>query len=125
MAAAVPGFRSFPGLNGATDMYSMLGLSGDQNTTTFDGLGSGVTALPPDILATTSIRPYPFDVSAGGFSGAQISIQTIPGSNFSRRLCANADIAPPLEWASQSAVAQGQKFTNARTWRQCGRRRSP
>ncbi len=114
MAATVAGIQLIPGLNGATDTYSMLGLSGDQNTTSFDGLGSGVTALPPDILANTSIKPYPFDVSAGGFSGAQISIQTIPGSNFSRRLLANADIAPPLEWASRSALAQGQKFTNAR-----------
>ena len=114
MAATVAGVQLIPGLDGATDMFSMLGLSGDQNNTTFDGLGSGVTALPPDILANTSIKPYPFDVSAGGFSGAQISIQTLPGSNFSRRLLANADITPPLEWATESAIAQGQKFTNAR-----------
>ena len=114
MAASVAGIQLIPGLDGATDMFSMLGLSGDQNNTTFDGLGSGVTALPPDILATTSIRPYPFDVSIGGFSGAQVSIQTIPGSNFSRRMMANVDITPPLEWANDIAVAQGQKFTNAR-----------
>ena len=114
MAASVAGIQLIPGLDGATDMFSMLGLSGEQNNTTFDGLGSGVTALPPDILATTSIRPYPFDVSIGGFSGAQVSIQTIPGSNFSRRMMANVDITPPLEWANDIAVAQGQKFTNAR-----------
>jgi hypothetical protein len=114
MAAASAGLQLIPGLDGATDMYSMLGLSGEQNNTTFEGLSSGVTALPPDILATTSLRPYPFDVSIGGFSGAQISIQTMPGTNFSRRLVTTSAIMPPLEWASPVAAAQGQKYTNAR-----------
>ena len=112
--AAAAGFQLVPGLNGAPDMYSVLGLSGDQNNVTFNGLGSGISALPPDVLATTSINPYPFDVSKGGFSGAQISILTIPGSNFSRRSITNANIAPPLEWADQTAAASGAKFTNVR-----------
>jgi hypothetical protein len=114
MAAAAAGFQLIPGLDGAPDMYSVLGLSGDQNNVTFNGLGSGVSALPPDVLATTSINPYPFDVSKGGFSGAGISIQTIPGSNFSRRSVTNANIAPTLELADQSAAAQHQKYTNLR-----------
>ena len=36
-----------------------------RTTSTFNGLGSGISALPPDILATTSINPYPFDVCEG------------------------------------------------------------
>src|SRR4051812_14255610 len=114
MAAATAGLQIIPGLDGATDMYSMLGLSGEQNNTAFEGLSSGITALPPDILATTSLHPYPFDPSIGGFSGAQISIQTLPGANFSRRSITTTAIAPPLEWASPIANAQGQKYTNAR-----------
>ena len=112
--AAAAGFQLVPGLNGAPDMYSVLGLSGDQNNLTFNGLGSGISALPPDVLATTSINAYPFDVSKGGFSGAQIAIQTIPGSNFSRRAITNANIAPPLEWGDQAAAALGEKYTNVR-----------
>jgi hypothetical protein len=112
--AAAAGFQLVPGLNGAPDMYSVLGLSGDQNNVTFNGLGSGISALPPDVLATTSINPYPFDVSRGGFSGAQISIRTIPGSNFSRRAVTNATVAPPLEWADQPAAAQGARYTSLR-----------
>ncbi|HEY6828612.1 MAG TPA: carboxypeptidase-like regulatory domain-containing protein [Gemmatimonadaceae bacterium] len=112
--AAAAGFQLVPGLNGAPDMYSVLGLSGDQNNLTFNGLGSGISALPPDVLATTSINAYPFDVSKGGFSGAQIAIQTIPGSNFSRRSITNADIAPSLEWGDQAAAAVGGKYTNMR-----------
>src|SRR6185369_15307147 len=114
MAATVAGIQLIPGLDGAADMYSLLGLTGDQNNTTFNGLGSGINTLPPDILASTSIRPFPFDVSIGGFSGAQISIQTLPGSNFSRRAMTNVDIVPALEWADATADAQGQKYTNAR-----------
>ena len=114
MAAAVAGIQLLPGFDGAADMFSVLGLTGDQNNVTFNGLGSGISALPPDILATTSIRPYPFDPAIGGFSGAQISIQTLPGSNFSRRLMSNADITPPLEWADATSTAQGQKYTTLR-----------
>ncbi len=112
--AAAAGFQLVPGLNGAPDMYSVLGLSGDQNNVTFNGLGSGISALPPDVLATTSINPYPFDVSRGGFSGAQISIQTIPGSNFSRRVVTNSSLAPQLEWADKPAAAQGDRYTSLR-----------
>ncbi|HET7374285.1 MAG TPA: carboxypeptidase-like regulatory domain-containing protein, partial [Gemmatimonadaceae bacterium] len=112
--AAAAGFQAVPGLNGAADMYSVLGLSGDQNNVTFNGLGSGISALPPDVLATTSINPYPFDVSRGGFSGAQISILTSPGSNFSRRVVTNSSVAPQLEWADQPAAAQGDRYTSLR-----------
>lgn len=114
MAATVAGIQLIPGLDGAADMFSLLGLSGDQNNTTFNGLGSGVSALPPDILASTSIRPYTFDPSVGGFGGAQISIQTLPGSNFSRRAVNNVDITPPLEVGDQTSDAQGLKYTNLR-----------
>ena len=114
MAATIAGIQLVPGLDGASDVYSMLGLSGDQNNTTFNGLGSAVSALPPDILASTSIVPYTFDPSKGGFSGAQINIATIPGSNFSRRSMTNVDITPPLEWADRTANALGQKYTNMR-----------
>jgi hypothetical protein len=114
MAATVAGIQLIPGLDGAADLYSLLGLSGDQNNTTFNGLGSGINALPPDLLVTTSIVPFTFDPAAGGFSGAQIAIRTVPGSNFSRRAVTNANIAPQLEWADHTASAQGQEFTNMR-----------
>jgi hypothetical protein len=114
MAATIAGIQLIPGLDGAADMFSVLGLSGDQNNTTFNGLGSDINTLPPDILASTSIRPYTFDPASGGFSGAQVSIQTYPGSNFSRRAMNNVDIAPPLEWADETAAALNQKYTNMR-----------
>jgi hypothetical protein len=114
MAATIAGIQLIPGLDGADDMYSVLGLSGDQNNTTFNGVGSGISILPPDIIATASIRPYSFDPSIGGFSGGQISIRTLPGSNFSRRGMSHNNILPPLEWTDATAAAQAQKFTNVR-----------
>ena len=114
MAATIAGIQFIPGFDGASDMFSVLGLSGDQNSTTFNGLGSGISALPPDFLATTSIHPYPFDPAYGGFSGAQVSIQTLPGTNFSRRSMTNGDIAPSLEWADATADALDQRFTTMR-----------
>ncbi len=114
MAATLSGVQVIPGLDGAADMYSLLGLSGDQNNVTFNGLGSGINTLPPDVLASTSIRPFTFDPAIGGFSGAQISIQTIPGSNFSRRIMSNVDITPPGEFADETAQSQGQEYTNLR-----------
>jgi hypothetical protein len=114
MAATVVGIQLIPGLDGASDMFSVLGLSGDQNSTTFNGLGSGISALPPDFLATTSIHPYRFDPADGGFSGAQVSIQTLPGTNFSRRSVTNGDITPQLEWVDATADALGQRFTTIR-----------
>jgi hypothetical protein len=114
MAALIAGIQMIPGLDGAADMYSVLGLTGDQNNTTFNGVGSGISVLPPDIIATTSIQQYSFDPSIGGFSGGQIAIRTSSGSNFSRRALANGNILPPLEWADRTADAQAQKYTNVR-----------
>ena len=48
MAASIPGIQLIPGMDGASDMFSALGLSGDQNNTNFNGLGSGLNTLPPD-----------------------------------------------------------------------------
>ncbi len=114
MAAGVAGIQLVPGFDGAADMFTLLGLTPDQNSTLFNGLGSGISALPPDILASTSIVPYSFDPAIGGFSGAQINIATIPGSNFSRRLTTNNSIAPALEWADSTAEAQGQRYASIR-----------
>jgi len=114
MAASIPGIQLIPGMDGASDMFSALGLSGDQNNTTFNGLGSGINTLPPDAQVRLSFNQFPWDVSRGGFSGAQISIQSIPGSNFSFRNQTGYGTAPELQWTDQSADSTGQKSTTLR-----------
>ena len=85
MAATQPGIQRIPGMDGQADMFSAFGLSGDQNNTTFNGLGSGVSSLPPDAQVRVTFSQFPADVARCGFSGAQISVQSIPGSNYSYR----------------------------------------
>jgi hypothetical protein len=114
MASTIPGIQLIPGMDGGADMFSALGLSGDQNNTTFNGLGSGVSSLPPDAQVRITFSQFPADPARGGFSGAQISVASIPGSNFSFRGLSGYGTGPDLEWTDQSADSSGQKSTTLR-----------
>ncbi|MES2522370.1 MAG: TonB-dependent receptor [Gemmatimonadota bacterium] len=112
LAATTPGIQLIPGLDGASDVFSALGLSADQNSTTMNGLGSGISTLPPDAQVSASVLTYSYDPGIGNFSGARISLQTLPGTNFSNRQASTNARAPQLEFADDIAEAQNQKFTN-------------
>ncbi len=114
MASAQPGIQLIPGMDGGADMFSALGLTGDQNSTTFNGLGSGVSSLPPDAQVRITFNQFPADASRGGFSGAQINVVSIPGSNFSFRGLSGYGTGPDLEWTDQGADSSGQKSTTLR-----------
>jgi hypothetical protein len=114
MASTQPGIQRIPGMDGGADMFSALGLSGDQNNTTFNGLGSGVGSLPPDAQVRITFSQFPVDVARGGFSGAQINVVSIPGSNFSFRALSGYGTGPDLEWTDQGADSSGQKSTTLR-----------
>ncbi|HTJ23418.1 MAG TPA: carboxypeptidase-like regulatory domain-containing protein [Gemmatimonadaceae bacterium] len=113
-AAAAPGIQRIPGMDGQADMFSAFGLSGDQNNTTFNGLGSGVSALPPDAQVRVTFNQFPADPARGGFSGAQINVMSIPGSNFSFRGLSGYGTGPALQWTDQGADSSGQKSTTLR-----------
>ena len=114
MASTSPGVQLVPGMDGAADMFSALGLSGNQNNTTFNGLGSGVSSLPPDAQVRITFNQFPADPARGGFSGAQISVASIPGSNFSFRGVSGYGTGPDFEWTDQGADSSGQKSTTLR-----------
>lgn len=114
LASTTPGVQLIPGMDGAADMFSALGLSGDQNNTSFNGLGSGINTLPPDAQVRLSFNQFPWDVSRGGFSGAQVSIMSIPGSNYSFRNQTGYGTAPELQWTDEDADSTGQKSTTLR-----------
>jgi hypothetical protein len=113
-AAAAPGIQRIPGMDGQADMFSAFGLSGDQNNTSFNGLGSGVSSLPPDAQVRVTFSQFPADPSRGGFSGAQINVQSIPGSNFSFRGLSGYGTGPDLQWTDAGADSSGQKSTTLR-----------
>jgi hypothetical protein len=112
LAAGLPGIQLIPGLDGAADVFSALGLSSDQNSTTFNGLGSAVSVLPSDAQVTATVVTSSFDPAVGSFSGGRISVSTQPGSNFSNRQASSNAITPPLEFADDVAEAQNKKYSN-------------
>ena len=112
MAASLPGVQSVPGQDGSPDGYSVLGLGADQNNTTLNGMQFGGSNLPRDAAVGSSLVTSPYDVSRGGFSGAQFTLRTRPGSNFiTRGMSLNVD-APQLQWSDRATQSLGQEYSN-------------
>ena len=113
MAASLPGVQLVPGADGDPSGFSVLGLTPDQNNSTLNGQNFSGSNLPRDAGIQSSLVTAPYDVSRGGFSGAQFAIRTPSGSNFrSRTMSLNMD-APALQFTDAAARALGQEFSNA------------
>ena len=112
MAATLPGVQLVPGENGDPNGFSVLGLGSDQNNTSLNGMNFGGNNLPRDASVSSSLSTSPYDVSRGGFSGAQLSLRTRGGTNFiTRGSSLNLD-APQMQWTDRAAQALGQQYTN-------------
>lgn len=112
MAATLPGVVPTVNEDGSSG-YSVLGLGADQNNATLNGMAFGGANLPRDASVSTSMVTSPYDVSRGGFSGAQMSMRTRPGSNFiARNGSLNFD-SPALQWTDRAVRSLGQEYTNA------------
>jgi len=112
MAATLPGVMAATADDGSSG-YSVLGLGADQNNTTLNGMNFGGASLPRDAAVSTSMATSPYDVSRGGFSGAQMSIRARSGSNFKTRSMSFNFDNPSLQWTDQAARTLGQEFGNA------------
>jgi hypothetical protein len=112
MAASLPGVMLLPGLDGEPDMFSVLGMGGDQNSMTLNGLQSGGNNLPRDANVSSSLTTSPFDVSRGGFSGGNFDIRSRPGSNIRSRGMSLLLTTPQLQWTDRAAQALGNDYTN-------------
>ena len=112
MAATLPGVQLVPGDNGDPNGFSVLGLGAEQNNTMLNGMPFGGSSLPRDAAVSTSLVTSPYDVSRGGFSGAQLNVRTRPGSNFSVRGASVNLEAPQTQWTDRTAQALGQRYTN-------------
>ena len=112
IAATIPGVTSVTGADGDPAGFSVLGLSADQNSTTLNGNPFSSSSIPRDANVSTSVVTTPYDVSRGGFSGAQFNIRTGPGSNFIRRSNSLNLDSPSLQWTDPTARALGQQYTN-------------
>lgn len=113
MAASLPGVTLVPGADGDPSGFSVLGLGADQNNTTLNGSDFGGSGLPRDAAISSSLVTSPYDVSRGGFSGAQFSIRTRPGSNFVLRTASLNLDSPRLQWADRAGRSLGQEYSSA------------
>ncbi|MGH7468951.1 MAG: hypothetical protein ACRENP_13435, partial [Longimicrobiales bacterium] len=112
MAASLPGVLLLPGLDGAPDQFSVLGLDGDQNSTTLNGMGIGANGLPRDAGVSTSLTTSAFDVSRGGYSGGNFNIRSRSGSNFRSRGLSLRLTSPQVQWTDRAAQALGNDYTD-------------
>ncbi len=112
MAASLPGVLLVPGLDGAADGFSVLGLGADQNSVTLNGMQMGANGLPRDAGVATSLATSPYDVSRGGFSGANLNIRSGSGSNFRTRGTSLVLQTPQLMWSDRAGQSLGAEYTN-------------
>ena len=112
MAGTIPGVTPINDANGDPAGFSVLGLSADQNSTTLNGANFSASNVPRDAQVVSSLVTTPYDVSRGGFSGAQFSLRSGSGSNFIRRTNSLNFDAPPMQWTDRAARALGQQYTN-------------
>ncbi len=112
LAASLPGVQFIPGTDGAPNSFSVLGLAGDQNLATLNGLIFGGANLPRDANVTTSLVTTPYDVSRGGFAGGLLSVQSRPGNNYIVRSSSVNFDSPRMQWSDAAAHALGQQYGN-------------
>jgi hypothetical protein len=89
--------------------YSTLGLAPSQNTVTVNGSAFTGDAIPRDAVGFVRFSKTPFDPSRGGFSGGQINITLLPGTNNSIRTARLTTNSPRIE----SHLSGQQAFTSA------------
>jgi hypothetical protein len=114
MAASLPGVLLLPGVDGGADAFSVLGLGADQNSVTLNGMQTGADGLPRDASVSSSLNTSPFDVSRGGFSGANFNITSSGGSNFRNRGMSFVSSAPQVQWTDRAGRASGAQSTRLR-----------
>ena len=77
-----------------------------------NGLSFGGGDIPRDINGAVRVTATPYDVSRGGFSGAQLSVTQAPGSNFSQRLAHVTFDGPELQFTDHVGQQLGQQYSN-------------
>lgn len=92
LASTTPGIVSLP-----AGGFSALGLPAGQSTVTLDGMGFNGASLPGEARPMVTVATSPYDVSRGGFSGAEVSLRLASPGLYSRRTGSLAVDAPFLQ----------------------------
>jgi len=112
MISQVPGITVTSDASTGLPTFSALGLSGSQNNIVLNGLSYAGGDVPRDINGAVRVTATPYDVSRGGFSGAQLSVTQAPGSNFSQRLAHLTFDGPSLQFTDHVGQQLGQQYSN-------------
>jgi len=89
------------------EAVSVGGMDPAQNRTVVDGASSSAASLPAEAVRAVGMVTSGYDVSRGQFTGGQLAVATMGGSNlaggaFSARLRTS-----PLSWGSRASSAAG------------------
>ena len=113
MISQVPGITVTNDPSSGLPSFSVLGLSGSQNNVTLNGLNFGGSDVPRDIIGAVRVSASTYDVSRGGFSGAQLSVTQASGNNFMNQIVHATLDAPTLQATDPIGRRLGQQYTNA------------
>lgn len=106
MASTIPGVNAVPG------GVSVLGLPPSANNATLNGMSFGSGDVPREARTWTRVSTSSFDPARGGFSGAQVSVDLLPGNTFASRRSHLTLDAPQLQYTDPVAARLGQRFTS-------------
>jgi hypothetical protein len=112
MIAQVPGITITADPTNGLPQFSVLGLSGSQNNVTLNGMQYGGGDVPRDIIGAVRVSSSTYDVSRGGFSGAQLSVTQAPGNNFVNQIVHATADAPQLQATDRIGRQLGQRYAN-------------
>lgn len=104
MAATMPGVQLIPGVDGNPDRFSMFGLDPSQNNATLNGQQGSLSSIPRDAGVSPQLRAG-YDVAYGGFSGAQIGVNTQSGTNYITRSLSSVLNARQAQWNDPVGMA--------------------
>jgi hypothetical protein len=112
MISQVPGITVTSDPSNGLPSFSVLGLSGSQNNVTLNGLAFGGGDVPRDIIGAVRVSASTYDVSRGGFSGAQLSVTQAAGNNFVNQIVHATLDAPGLQATDRIGKQLGQQYNN-------------
>lgn len=111
LAATIPGVQLIPGVDGNPDRFSIFGLDPSQNNASLNGQQAGLSNIPRDASVSQQVRTG-FDVASGGFSGAQVNVNTQSGSNYIGRSLSGVFNAPQTQWNDVVGRASNYSFAS-------------
>ena len=113
MAASLPGVTLIPGLDGAADGFSVLGLGADQNSDDAQRHVVQLGNLPRDAQVSSLAHDVAATTGRAAASAAATSTSVRgSGSNFRTRGMSLVLNTPALEWTDRAAQAVGTEYTN-------------